>query len=78
MKYIKYIGKNFKIYINKCKVCDYCVDHCDWGCPKENIENEVVIMTLEEIIFTKSQIIYKFKKDDKIFNIEEKQIIEKI
>lgn len=75
MKYLEYIEEDFIIEINKCKICDYSIDHCDWGCPKANINNEYVTMKLDQIIIKKSEVIYKFKYNNNFYNIKENQII---
>lgn len=58
IKYIEFLDDFIFVEMDKCKICDICADHCDFGCPKQNIDKEIVKMKLIEICLQKDSITY--------------------
>lgn len=75
IKFTDKLEQEVKVRIDKCKICEICIDHCDFGCPKENIKDKIVNMILKEINISKSKITYKCLYNDKFYNVDESQIV---
>ena len=74
IEYAEKLEKVIKVRINKCHICDICVDHCDFGCPY-NDEVLIVNMKLKEISLVFNKIVYKCSYKNKIYNILKEQIV---